>query len=164
MKRLICIALCSCLEAQVPFDRLLHADTEPGNWLTYSRDLGGKRYSPLSEINRQNASHLRVKWAHPFPNDNNEVSPIVIDGVMHITGLNTAAALDARTGRNLWGWSRPIPTGYRPLASLLPAVVPRCLTTNCSSRFWTAFWWLLISRAVRNAGPSRCSIIGSATP
>jgi alcohol dehydrogenase (cytochrome c) len=80
MKWLIYIALCSCLEAQVPFDRILHADTEPGNWLTYSRDLGGKRYSPLSEINRQNVWHLKVKWAHQFSNGNNEVSPIVIDG------------------------------------------------------------------------------------
>jgi alcohol dehydrogenase (cytochrome c) len=113
MKVLICIALCASLEAQVPFNRILHADAEPGNWLTYSGDLGGKRYSPLSEINRQNISHLRVKWAHQFANATNEVSPIVIDGVMYVTGPNAAAALDARTGRTLWDWSRPIPADYR---------------------------------------------------
>ena len=115
MKALVCIALCTCLQAQVPFSRILHAEAEPGNWLTYSGDLGGKRYSPLSEVNRQNVSHLRVKWAHQFANGTNEVSPIVIDGVMYVTGPNTAAALDARTGRDLWDWSRPIPLDYRPV-------------------------------------------------
>jgi hypothetical protein len=40
MKVLICIVLCASIEAQVPFSRILHADAEPGNWLTYSGDLG----------------------------------------------------------------------------------------------------------------------------
>jgi hypothetical protein len=39
MKWLILLALCSCLDAQAPFERILHADAEPGNWLTYFRDL-----------------------------------------------------------------------------------------------------------------------------
>jgi alcohol dehydrogenase (cytochrome c) len=127
MKWLILLALCSCLDAQAPFERILHADAEPGNWLTYSRDLGGQRYSPISEINRQNVSHLKVKWAHQFANGTNEVSPIVIDGIIYISGPNTAAALDARTGRNLWEWSRPIPADYRSvgfgLSSRGPAVL-----------------------------------------
>jgi alcohol dehydrogenase (cytochrome c) len=42
-----------------------------------------------------------------------EVSPIVADGVMYVTGPNTAAALDVRTGRELWTWSRPIPKDYQ---------------------------------------------------
>jgi alcohol dehydrogenase (cytochrome c) len=115
MKALISIVLCASLEAQVPSGRILHADAEPGNWLTYSGDLGGKRYSPLTEINRKNISHLNVKWAHQFANGSNEVSPIVTDGVMYVTGPNTAVALDARTGRDLWDWSRPIPPDYRPV-------------------------------------------------
>lgn len=115
MTALIFIVVCASLEAQVPFGRILHADAEPGNWLTYSGDLGGKRYSPLTEINRESVSHLKVKWAHQFASGTNEVSPIVIDGVMYVTGPNTAAALDARTGRNLWDWSRPIPPDYRPV-------------------------------------------------
>jgi alcohol dehydrogenase (cytochrome c) len=142
MKWLIWAALCSCLKAQVPFDRILHADSEPGNWLTYSRDLAGKRYSPLSEINRQNVAHLKVKWAHQFANGNNEVSPIVIDGIIYITGPNTAAALDARSGRNLWEWSRPIPVDYRPigfgLTSRGPAVLDDKLFTATLDGFLVA--------------------------
>jgi len=49
------------VSAQVPFERIVNADKEPGNWLTYSRTLDGKRFSPLSEINNQNVSQLKVK-------------------------------------------------------------------------------------------------------
>jgi alcohol dehydrogenase (cytochrome c) len=37
----------------------------------------------------------------------------VVDGVMYVTGPNTAAALDTRTGRELWSWKRPIPKDYQ---------------------------------------------------
>jgi alcohol dehydrogenase (cytochrome c) len=109
------MALSASLSAQVPFERIVQADREPGNWLTYSRDLGGQRNSPLSQINRQNVPRLRVKWAHQFPDGHNEVSPIVIDGMMYVTGPNSAAALDARTGRSVWIWNRPIPSDYRSI-------------------------------------------------
>jgi len=42
-----------------------------------------------------------------------EVSPIVADGVMYVSGPNSAAALDLRTGRELWTWSRPVPKDYQ---------------------------------------------------
>ena len=41
--------LFSCaLHAQVTYDRILHADREPENWLTYSGGYASNRYS-LSE-------------------------------------------------------------------------------------------------------------------
>ena len=39
------------LFAQVTYDRLLHADNEPQNWLTYSGGYASHRYSPLDQIN-----------------------------------------------------------------------------------------------------------------
>ena len=36
--------------AQVTYDRILHAENEPGNWLTYSGNYSGHRYSPLDQI------------------------------------------------------------------------------------------------------------------
>jgi alcohol dehydrogenase (cytochrome c) len=42
-----------------------------------------------------------------------EVSPIVADGVMYVSGPNSAAALDLATGRELWTWSRPVPKDYK---------------------------------------------------
>jgi len=97
---------------QVPFERIVNADKEPGNWLTYSRDLLGHRFSPLKEITTENVANLKVKWAFQFPNDRSEVSPIVVDDVMYVTGPNWAAALDVHTGRKLWSWNRVIPKDY----------------------------------------------------
>ncbi|MBI3471533.1 MAG: PQQ-dependent dehydrogenase, methanol/ethanol family [Candidatus Solibacter usitatus] len=95
--------------AQVPFERIAGATAEPGNWLTYSGNFQGHRFSPLKQLTPANVSGLRVKWVYQFRNARTEVSPLVADGVMYLTGPNHAAAVDARTGRNLWTWDRPIP-------------------------------------------------------
>jgi alcohol dehydrogenase (cytochrome c) len=107
-----CALLASTTTAQVSFERIVHADKEPGNWLTYSRNYQGHRFSPLAEINAANVGNLKVKWAFQFSHPSNEVSPIVADGVMYVTGPNATAALDTRTGRALWIWRRPIPSDY----------------------------------------------------
>ncbi|MGA3205466.1 MAG: PQQ-dependent dehydrogenase, methanol/ethanol family, partial [Bryobacteraceae bacterium] len=103
------------VSAQVPYDRIVNAQKEPGNWLTYSGNYFGHRFSPLSEITAANVAGLRVKWAHQFESGHAETSPIVVDGVMYITAPNSAAALDARTGRQLWKWSRPLPKDYQSI-------------------------------------------------
>ncbi len=36
---------------QVTFERLVNAAKEPQNWLTYSGDYAGRRFSPLDQIN-----------------------------------------------------------------------------------------------------------------
>src|ERR1700680_1551268 len=115
--RVFCAGLLSAVLSatafgQVPFERIVNAYKEAGNWLTYSRDLLGHRFSPLNEITTENVRNLKVKWAFQFPNETNEVSPIVVDNIMYVTGPNLAAALDAHTGRKLWTWNRAIPKDY----------------------------------------------------
>jgi alcohol dehydrogenase (cytochrome c) len=101
--------------AQVPYQRILDAGREPGNWLTYSGNYQGHRHSALTQLTPANAAGLRVKWAYQFPDRRTEVSPIVVDGVMYLSGPNSAAALDLRTGRELWTWKRPIPSDYQSI-------------------------------------------------
>lgn len=113
MRLLACLLVTVAAFAQVPSDRIVNAAREPGNWLTYSGNYQGHRHSPLTELTAANVSGLAVKWAYQFPDRRTEVSPIVIDGVMYLTGPNTAAALDARTGNQFWSWKRPIPSDYR---------------------------------------------------
>src|SRR6516164_7297976 len=36
-----------------------------------------------------------------------EGTPVVMDGVMYVTRVNTVIALDARNGRTIWQYSRP---------------------------------------------------------
>src|SRR5262249_51484898 len=47
-----------------------------------------------------------------------ELTPLVVDGIMYITGPNQAYALDALTGRTIWQYSRPRSSGLDGDASL----------------------------------------------
>jgi PQQ-dependent dehydrogenase (methanol/ethanol family) len=79
-----------------------------GEWPTYHGDIGGNRYSPLGQITPENVSRLAPKWVFPIPGSRSlEVTPVVVAGVMYVTTVNTAYALDARTGRQIWQYSRP---------------------------------------------------------
>ena len=82
-------------------------------WLYYGGDQGGMKYSPLTDINAGNLSHLQVawQWKHwetPMPEYGTvpgffESTPLMIDGVLYVTTpYNSIAALDAETGKELW--------------------------------------------------------------
>src|SRR5262245_53687056 len=94
----------------VSFQRLRNAREEPQNWLTYWGDYQGTHYSRLKSITPANVSSLRSQWSFQFAGTNVEVTPLVVDGIMFVTGpLNNAAALDARTGRPIWRYTRRVP-------------------------------------------------------
>ncbi len=113
----LALLLCATVAAfaQAPYERIVNAAKEPGNWLTYSGNYQGHRFSPLTGLTPANVSGLHVKWARQFSDGGNQVSPIVMDGVMYVTSPNAAAALDIHTGRELWRWSRPLPKDYQSI-------------------------------------------------
>ena len=94
------------------------ANPHPGDWLTYNGNLNGNRYSELKLINTSNVNNLGVKWIFPVDHFGLEVTPLVADGVMYITGPNQAIALDALTGRQIWKYARPRTAGLIGDASL----------------------------------------------
>lgn len=102
---------CTLAPAQVPYKRILGADTEPSSWVTYSGNYQAQRFSQLSQINRQNVAQIKPTWVYQMRNPGIvETSPIVADGVMYITEPpSRATALDVRTGRPLWTYSPAIP-------------------------------------------------------
>jgi alcohol dehydrogenase (cytochrome c) len=82
------------------------------NWTSYNGDYTGRRYSSLREINGSNVQQLRAAWVfHPGNSQNLETTPLVVRGVMYVTSANDVIALDARTGRQLWRYSRPVSSG-----------------------------------------------------
>jgi alcohol dehydrogenase (cytochrome c) len=82
------------------------------NWTSYNGDYTGRRYSALREITVANVHQLRAAWVfHPGNSQNLEATPVVIRGVMFVTSANDVFALDARTGRQLWHYQRPISSG-----------------------------------------------------
>ena len=88
----------------VTFDRIVRADQEPQNWLTYSGNLQGHRYSPLSQITKASVKDLELAWLSQAPtNSRLESTPLVVDGIMYTTrNTNDVVALDAETGRVIW--------------------------------------------------------------
>ncbi len=97
---------------QITNDRLLHADSEPQNWLTYSGSYKGWRYSKLDQINRQNAKDLKLAWVYQMTVTHRvETTPLVVDGVMYLTEPpSNVVAIDAATGRPFWRYHRSLPS------------------------------------------------------
>jgi alcohol dehydrogenase (cytochrome c) len=101
----------SFAQVQVPYERILTAKNEPGNWLTYSGNYAGHRHSALTQLTRANIAGLKPAWIYQSRDAGKwECTPIVIDGVMYITEApNVVTALDGRTGRIIWRYRRPLP-------------------------------------------------------
>src|SRR5277367_6601621 len=95
------------LSAQVPFDRILNANQEPHNWLTYSGTNMSQRHSPLAQITPQNVKNLEQQWVFQARSlEKFEATPLVVDGVMYtVQAPNDVVALDAVTGRIFWMYS-----------------------------------------------------------
>lgn len=91
---------------------LLSAGTDPSEWLTYSGNMRGWRYTPLSQITPDNVSQLRLLWAHQFDSEVpvQSSTPIVADGTMFVSEApSNVAAIDVKSGVLLWRYEHPLP-------------------------------------------------------
>ena len=93
--------------AQVTYERILRADEEPGNWLTYNRTYGSQHHSPLDQINRENVADLELKWVFQARSlEKYESTPLAVDGVIYTVQMpNDVVALDGLTGRLYWKYT-----------------------------------------------------------
>jgi alcohol dehydrogenase (cytochrome c) len=95
---------------------LLDGFKNPARWLTFSGDYSGRRHSPLKQITPENVRRLAPLWTFQAEgmviNRGYETTPLVLDGVMYITGNNNYAwAVDMRSGRQIWRYRRVLPPG-----------------------------------------------------
>ena len=95
---------CAPLSADVTFERILNADAEPHNWLSYSRTLSNQRYSPLDQINTGNVQNLELAWIWQARSlEKFEATALAVDGILYtVQAPNDVVALDAETGRVFW--------------------------------------------------------------
>src|SRR4029434_9266038 len=94
------------------------------DWPTYNRDLAGTRYSPLTQINMTNVATLAPAWSYrlrPEPGRSvpaidkpassfeifQQVTPIVVNGVMYLPSGNRVVALEPETGKEIWRYELP---------------------------------------------------------
>lgn len=152
MKRsmLALLLLVSCsMGAQVTYERILHADKEPQNWLTYGGDYASHRYSTLSQITRDNVGTLQLKWVHPFRTlQKVENTPLVVDGIMYIGDTSQISAVDAVSGRVYWTYNHTVdPRGVFVLPML------KGLAISGHRLFWATLDGHLIAVDARDGHP-----------
>ena len=100
-------------QAPVTSARLVAADREPQNWLTYSGSYKSQRHTALAQITPANVRDLELQWVFQVRSlglaDKFEASPIVVDGVMYtVSPPNDVVALDAATGRVFWRYDHAV--------------------------------------------------------
>jgi alcohol dehydrogenase (cytochrome c) len=109
----IIVAAGGAVQAQQPvsFERILRADREPQNWLTYNGSLSSHRHTLLTQITPANVRNLELQWVFQTrgpaeATEKFEATPLVVDGVMYtVLAPNHVVALDAATGRMFWMYS-----------------------------------------------------------
>jgi quinoprotein glucose dehydrogenase len=83
------------------------------DWPTYNRDLAGTRYSPLTQINTTNVATLKRAWSYRLRPEGafqavnaselfQQITPIVVNGVMYMPSANRVVALEPETGKEIW--------------------------------------------------------------
>lgn len=85
-------------------------NTEQSDWSLYGRDYNNQRFSPLTQINRENIDQLQLAWKYKTDKKSTfQTTPIVVDGVMYITTpFNDVIALDAVTGKKQWRYQHQL--------------------------------------------------------
>ena len=83
-----------------------------GGWETYAGDAQGRRYSPLTQINRSNVGKLALAWQYGVADASagsqgaagrSQAVPIFVRGVLYTsTARRTIVALDPATGKEIW--------------------------------------------------------------
>ena len=94
------------------------ASPSESNWLSYGLDYDEQRYSRLAQIDSDNITDLGLDWH--FDTDYNrglEATPLVVDGVMYVTGnWSVVYALDASDGRLIWRYDPEVPKEWGKMA------------------------------------------------
>jgi alcohol dehydrogenase (cytochrome c)/quinohemoprotein ethanol dehydrogenase len=98
-------------KADVDGARLINADGEPGSWMSHGRTYSEQRFSPLTNINKENVGQLSLAWyADLDTNRGQEATPLMVDGVVYTTtAWSKVKAYDAKTGKQLWAFDPEVP-------------------------------------------------------
>src|SRR5450432_371340 len=112
-------------------------------WPTYNGDYSGKRYSTLDQVNRSNVGTLTLAWEFkaaatadsatnvggPWkpgdptywggPSDTFRIagSPLMVDGMIYISAVDRAWAINSRTGEQKWSYFFKTTGGHHNNAS-----------------------------------------------
>src|SRR5258707_13684447 len=84
-------------------DELKNDENTPGDVLTYGMGYSQNRFSPLTQINRDNVKRLVPAWSYSMAdNRGQEAQALVKDGIIYLTDHEKTVALDALSGKQIW--------------------------------------------------------------
>lgn len=83
---------------------LISNSSDGSNWPSYGRTYNEGHFSPLTQIDTANISHLGLAWSVDLKvHQRADSQPLEAGGVLYTaTGLSIVEAFDAQTGRQLW--------------------------------------------------------------
>ncbi|WP_198031154.1 PQQ-dependent dehydrogenase, methanol/ethanol family [Bradyrhizobium sp. th.b2] len=94
-------------------DSVVKAASDPNGWAIAGHDYGNTRFSPLKQINSENAGKLQLVYSLSLASlRSNESSPVVIGKTLYVStswGPKFVYAIDAATGARKWTWQPDIP-------------------------------------------------------
>ncbi|MEO5818009.1 MAG: pyrroloquinoline quinone-dependent dehydrogenase [Gemmatimonadaceae bacterium] len=124
--------------------------TPTGEWTAYGHDGFGSRFSPLTQITRENVGKLEVAWTYRTGEIDTktqqamkfEATPLMVDGTLYLsTPLGRVIALDPTTGKPRWTFDAHVDAGgdwgdfaNRGVSTWLDARAPR--TAACRRRIY----------------------------
>ena len=84
-------------------DQLVKGATDTSNVLNYGMGYNLQRFSPLTQINKDNAKNLVPVWNYSLADDRSEESqPLIYQGVIYVTSNSATMAVDVKTGKQIW--------------------------------------------------------------
>ncbi len=110
----LCVAGCSDSGGDDGVTGARIVSAPEGEWLSYGRDYGEQRYSPLASISTENVGELGLAWfADLDTNRGQEGTPLVIDGKIYITtAWSMVKAYDAKSGELIWEYDPEVPRAF----------------------------------------------------
>jgi quinoprotein glucose dehydrogenase len=116
---LIIVVVCMSLTLACGSKRSRSARQREVDWPNYGNDAGGMRFSPLTQINRNNVGHLKLAWIYHTGDISDgsqgkrksefEATPILVGGTLYLsTAFNRVVALDPVTGGERWSYDPTI--------------------------------------------------------
>src|SRR5215510_5915483 len=94
----------------------IQGETAANEWHAFGGDKAFTRYSPLSQVNRDNVSNLKIVWRRPAldaqftkgyrdltPSGYLKATPIILQGVLYApNAVGLIEAFDPGTGKTIW--------------------------------------------------------------
>ena len=109
--------------SSVSWDDIANDASTPEDVLGYGIGPKAQRYSPMSQINKDNIHKLTPAWSFSFGDEKQrgqESQALVHDGTIYVTGsYSRVFAIDARTGKRKWAYSARLPEDIRPCCDVV---------------------------------------------